>query len=239
MNIILLDPKQAIDAHRYQLDSRQAEHLNKVIKAESGDKLRVGIINGLMGEAKYLGENSEGFGEVEIIHLTQQAPKPLPLTLVLALPRPNMLKRTLLNISAMGVKKIILLNSAKVEKSYWQSPVLKADNLQRILLEGLEQARDTHLPELQMMTRFRPYVEDLLPREMAGKLALLAHPYQADDCPINLTQESILAIGPEGGWNEFEVSKWHEAGFKSVHLGERILKVETAVPALLSRLYPA
>ena len=239
MNIILLDPEQAISAQRYQLNSRQEEHLKKIIKAEVGDKLRVGILNGLLGEARYLGENEQGQVEVEIICLAQEPPKALPLTLVLALPRPNMLKRTLLNISAMGVKKIILLNSAKVEKSYWQSPVLKPDNLYRILLEGLEQARDTQLPELQMMTRFRPYVEDILPREVEGKLALLAHPYQADDCPINLEQECILAIGPEGGWNEFEVSKWHEVGFKSVHLGERILKVETAVPVLLSRLYPA
>ena len=239
MNIILLDPKQAVNSQCYELDLRQEEHLKKVIKAQVGDTLRVGVINGQMGLAQYLGENEQGRLEVKIVRLDQMPPTPLPLTLVLALPRPNMLKRTLLNISAMGVKKIILLNSAKVEKSYWQSPVLKADNLQRILLEGLEQARDTILPELQMMTRFRPYVEDILPREVSGKLALLAHPYQADDCPINLKQDAILAIGPEGGWNEFEVSKWHEVGFKSVHLGERILKVETAVPVLLSRLYPA
>lgn len=238
MNIILLDPSQAVNQDCYQLDPRQDEHVKKVIKAQVGDVLRVGLINGLMGEAKYLGDGDTECAQIEILNLHQTPPKPLPMTLVLALPRPNMLKRTLLNISAMGVKKIILLNSAKVEKSYWQSPVLKADNLQRILREGLEQARDTQLPELQMMTRFRPYVEDLLPLEKQGKLGLLAHPYQADACPINLEQDCILAIGPEGGWNEFEVSKWHEAGFKSVHLGERILKVETAVPVLLSRLYP-
>jgi RsmE family RNA methyltransferase len=239
MNIILLDPKQASSADRYQLDERQYEHLIKVVKVQVGDKLRVGILNGCLGDAKYLGENSQGQAEIEILQLNQAPPKALPLTLVLALPRPNMLKRTLLNISAMGVKKIILLNSAKVEKSYWQSPVLAPDNIDRILLEGLEQARDTQLPQWQKMTRFRPYVEDLLPLEMEGKIGLLAHPYQADSCPINLAQESVLAIGPEGGWNEFEVSKWKEAGFKSVHLGERILKVETAVPVLLSRLYPA
>jgi len=239
MNIILLDPKQAVSAERYQLDERQREHLKTVIKAKAGDKLRVGVLNGCLGEAEYLGENSQGLAEIEILQLNQAPPKALPLTLVLALPRPNMLKRTLLNISAMGVKKIILLNSAKVEKSYWQSPVLKSENIDRILLEGLEQARDTQMPEWQKMTRFRPYVEDLLPLEMKDRLGLLAHPYQADACPINLEQASVLAIGPEGGWNEFEVSKWQEAGFKSVHLGERILKVETAVPVLLSRLYPA
>lgn len=239
MNIILLDPKQAISVERYQLDERQYEHLIKVVKVQIGDKLRIGILNGCLGEAEYLGENGQGLAEIKVLQLNQAPPKAVPLTLVLALPRPNMLKRTLLNISAMGVKKIILLNSAKVEKSYWQSPVLAPDNIDRILLEGLEQARDTQLPQWQKMTRFRPYVEDLLPLEMEGKIGLLAHPYQADACPINLEQESVLAIGPEGGWNEFEVSKWKEAGFKSVHLGERILKVETAVPVLLSRLYPA
>jgi len=150
-----------------------------------------------------------------------------------------MLKRTLLNIASMGVKEIVILNSAKVEKSYWQSPVLEYENLQNILKEGLEQAKDTILPSIQLVPRFRPFVEDLIPTMSSGKHCLLAHPYDAEVCPVALKGDSILAIGPEGGWNEFEVEKWCEVGFKQVHLGERILKVETAVPVLLSRLYPA
>lgn len=243
MNLILLENEQQIDDNRYQLTSRQQEHLQKVVKAQEGDLLKVGLLNGLMGEGRYFSttvsdKNSHVTGQIEIVHLCQTPPKALPLTLILALPRPNMLKRTLLNISAMGVKHIVILNSAKVEKSYWQSPVLAPDNIRSILIEGLEQARDTILPTIEMMPRFRPYVEDILPMQKQDKLCLLAHPYQAESCPVDIQQPTILAIGPEGGWNEFEVQKWQEQGFQSVHLGERILKVETAVPVLLSRLFP-
>jgi RsmE family RNA methyltransferase len=106
------------------------------------------------------------------------------------------------------------------------------------LLEGLEQAKDTVMPNWSLIPRFRPFVEDQLPDILKGKVGLLAHPYLAQRCPIDIQQPCVLALGPEGGWNEFEVSKWHEAGMESVHLGDRILKVETVVPVLLSRLYP-
>lgn len=235
MNLILLAPEQVVSDDRYALNERQLKHIQQVLKKGQGDTLRVGVLNGAIGDAEFDAVQ----GEAVIQSLSIAPPKALPLELVLALPRPNMLKRTLMNITAMGVKTIYLLNSAKVEKSYWQSPVLTEASLHSYLIEGLEQARDTVLPTLHRQVRFRPFVEDILPTIMNGKIGLVAHPYQAEACPVALTEPSILAIGPEGGWNEFEMLKWGEVGMKTVHLGDRILKVETAVPVLLSRLYPA
>ncbi|MFT2111528.1 16S rRNA (uracil(1498)-N(3))-methyltransferase [Marinomonas sp. 2405UD68-3] len=236
MNIVLFDEAQQTEDGFFTLTQRQSQHFSSVVKAKPGDSIRIGQLNGKIGQGLYLGNEEK---RMQIMSLNEAPPSALPLTLVLALPRPNMLKRTLLNIASMGVKDIVILNSAKVEKSYWQSPILKYENLQTILKEGLEQAKDTILPSIQLVPRFRPFVEDLIPTMSAGKHCLLAHPYDAETCPVALTGDSILVIGPEGGWNEFEVGKWREVGFKQVHLGERILKVETAVPVLLSRLYPA
>jgi RsmE family RNA methyltransferase len=235
MNLILLAPEQALSDQQYKLSDRQIEHIATVLKKDHGDKLRVGVLNGLIGDAVL--DKSEW--RVTIETLANEPPKPLPMELILALPRPNMLKRTLMNITAMGVKKIHLLHSAKVEKSYWQSPVLKENSIYDYLVEGLEQARDTVLPAVHQHTRFRPFVEDVLPDLLVERMGLVAHPYQAEPCPVDLVQPCVLAIGPEGGWNEFEMQKWSDAGMQSVHLGDRILKVETAVPVLLSRLYPA
>lgn len=240
MNIILLDPQNTLGDGLYGLSLRQQTHVSKVIKAQQGDVLRVGVLNGKIGEGIYEPPNDDNqFGYIHSLNLSSQPPEPLPMVLVMALPRPNMLKRTLQNITAMGVKDLYLIHSAKVEKSYWQSPVLQTESIQQCLLEGLEQAKDTIMPNWTLIPRFRPFVEDQLPAILKDKVGLLAHPYLAKRCPIDIQQPCVLALGPEGGWNEFEVSKWHEAGMESVHLGDRILKVETVVPVLLSRLYPA
>ncbi|NLQ18116.1 16S rRNA (uracil(1498)-N(3))-methyltransferase [Marinomonas sp. M1K-6] len=239
MNIILLDAKNTLDDGLYGLTLRQQTHISTVIKAQQGDVLRVGLLNGKIGEGVYQPPSHDKAGYIHSLALFSSPPEPLPMVLVMALPRPNMLKRTLQNISAMGVKDLYLIHSAKVEKSYWQSPVLQTESIQQCLLEGLEQAKDTLMPNWSLIPRFRPFVEDQLPAILQDKVGLLAHPYLAERCPVDIQQPCVLALGPEGGWNEFEVSKWHEAGMQSVHLGDRILKVETVVPVLLSRLYPA
>ncbi|MBJ7538914.1 16S rRNA (uracil(1498)-N(3))-methyltransferase [Marinomonas transparens] len=239
MNLILLDTEHQLDQGRYLLSDRQQAHISKVIKAKSGDILRVGVLNGKMGEGQYEPPSDTSPGYIHFISLTQSPPKPLPMVLVMALPRPNMLKRTLQNISAMGVKELYLIHSAKVEKSFWQSPVLQTESIRQSLMEGLEQAKDTVMPRCSLVPRFRPFVEDQLPAILQGKVGLLAHPYFAKPCPVDIKDPCVLALGPEGGWNEFEVGKWLEMGMESVQIGERILKVETVVPVLLSRLYPS
>ncbi|TYL48698.1 16S rRNA (uracil(1498)-N(3))-methyltransferase [Marinomonas sp. IMCC 4694] len=238
MNSILLDPRNILVTGQFVLSVRQQAHITKVIKAEPGAVLKVGVLNGRMGEGVYEPPRDDKPGYMHSLNLFSSAPSPLPMVLVMALPRPNMLKRTLHNITAMGVKDVYLIHSAKVEKSYWQSPVLQMESIEQCLFEGLEQAKDTVMPKWSLIPRFRPFVEDQLPSILEGKVGLLAHPYQATRCPVDIQQPSVLALGPEGGWNEFEVDKWLEAGMQAVHLGDRILKVETVVPVLLSRLYP-
>lgn len=148
-----------------------------------------------------------------------------------------MLKRVLQTISAMGVPRLILLNSYRVEKSFWQTPFLAPEAIREQLLLGQEQARDTQLPEVIIEKRFKPFVEDRLPELAAGTLGLTGHPGNFPACPRAVEQPVTLAIGPEGGWIPYEVDMLKAAGLQPVQLGERILRVENAVPALLARLF--
>ncbi len=169
--------------------------------------------------------------------LEQNPPAKLPVTLLLALPRPKMLKRTLQTVASMGVAHLVLLNSYRVEKSFWQTPFLEPEAIREQLILGLEQARDTVLPEVTIEKRFKPFVEDRLPQLAAGSLGLVGHPGDFPACPRAVDSAVTLAIGPEGGWIPYEVDKLREAGLAPVQLGERILRVETAVPVLLARLF--
>lgn len=235
MNLLLLEDADFVAADRVVLEGRRLKHLQEVHRAEAGDSLRVGRLGGLMGSGTLL-ELGESRAELQI-QLDQPPPAKLPLTLLLALPRPKMLRRVLQTVSAMGVPRVVLLNSYRVEKSFWQTPFLQPAAVREQLILGLEQARDTVLPEVLIEQRFKPFVEDRLPAITAGSLGLVGHPGDYPACPRAVEQPVTLAIGPEGGWIPYEVEKLQEAGLQPVQLGERILRVETAVSALLARLF--
>lgn len=235
MNLLLLEDSDFIAANRVLLSGRRLKHLNEVHRAEAGDSLRVGHLNGLMGSGQLLRMDAE---QAELsVQLDQAPPSKLPITLLLALPRPKMLRRVLQTISSMGVPRVILLNSYRVEKSFWQTPFLEPAAIREHLILGLEQARDTVLPEVIIEKRFKPFVEDRLPGIATGTLGLVGHPGDYPACPRAVEQPITLAIGPEGGWIPYEVEKLQEAGLQPVQLGPRILRVETAVAALLARVF--
>ncbi|BCD85195.1 ribosomal RNA small subunit methyltransferase E [Pseudomonas solani] len=235
MNLLLLEEGDLIAPDRALLQGRRLKHLHEVHRAEAGDSLRVGLLGGAMGEGRLLSLEADR-AELQF-SLEQAPPAKLPLTLLLALPRPKMLRRVLQTVAAMGVPRLVLLNSYRVEKSFWQTPFLEPDAIREQLILGLEQARDTVLPEVVIEKRFKPFVEDRLPAITANTLGLVGHPGPWPACPRAVEGPITLAIGPEGGWIPYEVEKLQEAGLDPVQLGERILRVETAVTALLARLF--
>ena len=236
MNLILLYTSDFISPHLVRLTDRRFHHMRSVHQAQVGEAFKVGVLDGLVGQGK-VSALSDDYIELQV-QLDQAPPKPLPLHLIMALPRPKMLKRTLETAATLGVKDLWLINSYRVDKSYWSTPILKADKTREHLLLGLEQAGDTRLPRVHLRKRFKPFVEDELPALARNTRALVAHPYDAEPCPHPEASPTTLAIGPEGGFIAYEVEKLQEAGLESIHLGRRILRVETAVPVLLSRLFP-
>lgn len=236
MNLILLYASDFIDPHHVRLSDRRFQHMRSVHRAEVGERFRVGVLNGMIGQGDIIAFSDR---HVELhVRFDQAPPKPLPLQLIMALPRPKMLKRTLETVATLGVKDLWLINSYRVDKSYWSTPILRADKTREHLLLGLEQAGDTRLPRVHLRKRFKPFVEDELPAIARDTRALVAHPYEARPCPAPGSEPTTLAIGPEGGFIAYEVEKLREAGLEAIHLGPRILRVETAVPVLLSRLFP-
>ncbi len=236
MNLLLLHASDFIAPDRVRIDDYRFIHLKKIIKIVTGERIKAGLLNGNIGYAEVEQQNND---YIELtVKLTEQPPVALNVHLVLALPRPKMLKRIFQTISAMGVKQLSLIHSARVEKSYWQTPWLQADKMNQHLLLGLEQAQDTVLPQVHFYQRFKPFVEDVLPGLAIGRQAVVAHPGQGDFClqQVNRQQPAILAVGPEGGFSDYEVKKFIQAGFNRCQMGERILRVENAVPVLLGRL---
>nr|WP_262924542.1 MULTISPECIES: 16S rRNA (uracil(1498)-N(3))-methyltransferase [Pseudomonas] len=233
--MLLLEEADFVAADRVILADRRFTHMQEIHRVAVGDTLRVGRIDGPMGKATVL--RLEGHeAELQVV-CDLPPPAKLPLTLVLAVPRPKMLRRLFQTVATLGVPRLILVNSYKVEKSFWQTPFLAPAAIRENLILGLEQARDTVLPEVIVEKRFKPFVEDRLPSIAAGTLGLVGHPGPYPACPRAVEGPVTLAIGPEGGWIPYEVDLLGKAGLSPVQLGDRILRVETAVTALLSRIF--
>lgn len=235
MNLLLLETADLIAPATAVVSDRRAEHIRRVLRSKPGDSLGAGLLGGRMGIA--IVRAIDDHAVTLDLALAHDPPAPLPVTLVLALPRPKVLNRVIASATSLGVKRLVLVNAWRVEKSYWKSPRLEPSNLREQAIAGLEQARDTMLPAIELQRLFRPFVEGELPSLSDGTLRLVAHPGAAAELPGNVDGPVTLVIGPEGGWIVPEIDSLEKIGFVPVSLGPRILRVETAVAAVLSKLF--
>jgi len=237
MNLLLFEHGE-LNGTLLKLADRRSEHIIHVLGLRQGDTLRVGMLNGKTGSARVV--NMEG-SRVELeVHLTTHPTKITEIDLVLALPRPIMLQRILKQATVLGVRRFYLIRSDRVRKSFFQTHLLQPDRLKEILIQGLEQAVDTRLPEVSVHQRFMPFVQDVVPT-LTAECRLLAHPDEPATLPDlfaegKITGSTVLAVGPEGGWSDHEVLQFKQQDFHCFSMGSRILHVDTAVVVLLAQL---
>ena len=234
MNLILFDDEDCEKSQTIVLRDHRAEHIQKILKLDVAAKIRIGKINGAIGTAMIVKSAAEDV-RLEIVELDTQPPPASRVELILALPRPKSLKRCLRAIANLGIKSVHLIHSSKVDKSYWTAPVLNPPMMRQTLLEGLAIARDTRLPVVRLHNLFKPFAQDIAPH-LVETVAYVAHPSKLEVRPVAALVGSRIpiAIGPEGGFTDYEVGLLNEAGFQNLSLGERLYSVETAVPVIES-----
>ncbi len=235
MNIVLLDANQDCSSDIWSIeDQRQIKHLNQHLQLRAGDTLKVGVRDG----QRYLTEVQSITAQQIMLRpiQTESVPNKLPVHLILALPRPKVLRRMIMDAVTLGVERISLIHSYRVDKSYWQSPFLQ--QLDDYVTLGLEQAGDTIVPEIQLYKRFKPFVEDVLPTLITEQRpAYVAHPYAEQSMPHAIAHGCNLIVGPEGGFIPYEIDLLKKNGCQAMSLGNRILRTETAVSNILGRLF--
>lgn len=234
MNLILLNSDDHwIDAQRVRLSDRRAEHIRKVLRSQQGDTLRLGMLGGQRGTGRI--EAIDAQAVLITVQLVDPPPARHRFDLVLALPRPKMLRRILRTVAEFGVGSLHLVQTARVDKSYWQSPLLADAKVDEALRMGLERSRDTIIPQVHRHRLFRPFIEDRLPEIGQGRPCWIAH----QDADVGLSavagQPAVVMIGPEGGFVPFELTLAEQMGAQKVHLGGRILSVDTAVTTVLAQ----
>jgi RsmE family RNA methyltransferase len=249
VNLILLDAADLDAAGVARLGDARALHVARVLNATVGQQVRVGLVDGPLG-----------IGTVESVEADAVAmrcafdatPPPRPrVDLLLALPRPKVMRRLWSQLAALGVGQIILTNAARVERHYFDTHILEPSTYIPLLKEGLQQARDTWVPRVEVHRRLKVLVQDHLDTLFPAGPRLLAEPGEGPPLrealgPARATAtegaggpRTLLAMGPEGGWTEFELSLLAAHGFTTVSLGARTLRSDTAAVALLALAHDA
>lgn len=241
VNVILLDSAELGPGGLVRLTGPRARHITGVLRASRKDRLRVGVLDGPLGVGTVLSIAGES---VEIHCDLEPAIVPRPrVDVLLALPRPKVMRRLWAQLAALGVGRIILTNASRVERSYFDTHILGEACYRPLLIEGLQQARDTRLPEVAIRRRLKVLLEDELDVLFPDGLRVLAEPGAVRPLRTAVMQSAeervLLAVGPEGGWTTFELDLLAMQGFHLASAGPRPLRTDTACIALLAIVHDA
>ena len=241
MNLILLEPDEILADGTVVLSGKRARHVREVLKAEPGKEIRVGLIDGPMGTATVREDSKQ-------LHLNCTFSNEIPpvprVDVLLAMPRPKVMNRLWPVLAALGVGRILVSNAWKTERNYFDTHVLEPEHLRAGLVEGLQQARDTRLPQVGVHKQFKKLVEDKLDGFGPYAARLVAHPgagaFPSEKlAALPRAGRVLLAVGPEGGWTPFELELLAAHGFSPVSWGPRALRTDTACAVLLGLVHAA
>jgi RsmE family RNA methyltransferase len=241
VNLILLEPGDVGAGGDVGLSGGRAAHLRDVIGVSAGQTVRVGVLDGPIGTGVV--HTVDGASVHLRCTFEGSAPPRPPVDLLLALPRPKVLRRLWAQLAALGVGQIILTNAERVERNYFDTHVLTPECYRPLLIEGLQQARDTRLPAVSIHRQLKMLVEDHLDGLVTHGLRLVADPTATMSASAVAKERAgervLLAIGPEGGWNDFERRLLEAHGFHAIGMGPRTLRTDTACVALLALVLDA
>ena len=242
MNLILLEPNEIQAAGMAVLSGKRARHVREVLQAAPGEEIHVGIVDGSMGIAKILEDEPK---QLRLrCTLSDKVPPAPRVDLLLAMPRPKVMNRLWPVLASLGVGRILISNAWKTERNYFDTHVLEPEHIREGLIEGLQQARDTRLPQVGVHKQFKKLVEDKLDAFGPYAARIVAHPGEGTFPSERLAAlpkdaRILLAVGPEGGWTPFELELLAKHGFSPVSWGPRALRTDTACAVLLGLVHAA
>ena len=229
MNLLLFESHE-IDRPLPRTDAR-AQHLLEILHRREGDSFDAGLVDGPRGKGTLVAIAADA---LTLRFEWGNPPPPLaPITLILGLPRPQTARKILHDATTLGVAALHFVTAEKGEPGYAQSPLWHTGEWRRHLLAGAAQAFCTRIPSLA----YGKPLADTLAALPAGGTRLALDNYEATSvlgdavAEHSTAPEIVLALGPERGWSARDRDALRSAGFTLVHLGQRVLRLETAVVA--------
>lgn len=225
MNLILFEDR--FEQIRLDGGDPRAKHIRKVLRAKVGTKVFLGFVNGPRARAEVSALGDDGSLDLNVV-ATEPAPEPLPIQLLIGLPRPHTAKRILFEAASMGVQSLHFFEAEKGEPSYGQSSLWRTDEWKERIWLGTEQSFGTHVPEVSI----HPDLQFAISHLGAEGARIALDNYEAagplSEMIATDAKRAILALGAERGWSDNERDTFRKNGWKLAHLGPHVLRAETA-----------
>ncbi len=228
---LYLDADMQVGLH-VVIGAEQARYLKQVMRLQAGDKITV--FNGKGGE--YQAELTHVGKDIAecMLHTFVDVNRELPckVHIIQAANRSEKIETVLQKATEMGAASFQILNS---ERATFKIPGNKLnqrlERWQKIIIEAAEQSERTALPQVSWL--------DKLAKIDCKGASYILHPR---DAKLWLEVRSTMmggsdvtfAVGPEGGWTDHELEALQQKGFSALTFGPRIMRTETAAPALLA-----
>lgn len=229
MNLLLFEEQAA--SYRVEADDPRLDHVRNVLRCRVGDSLCIGVVNGPKGTARV--ETIHADHLIVAAEWESREPPPLPpVELWIALPRPQTARKILFEGTTIGVAAIRFFNAARSDPAYARSSLWSTGEWRQCCWRGAEQAFDTRLPEVS----WGDSLESRIGRAPSGATRWALDVYEGREALSQAKPGApplILALGPERGWAAADRELLRANGFHLHHLGERVLRLETAALAAL------
>lgn len=234
MNLLVILRSELILENKAVICGKRVAHLLEILGAKEGNVIKAGLFNGLKGTAKIVKiDKNEAVLETDF----QQSSEPkIPLTVIVGLCRPKVVSRLLADLTTYGVNRIDIVQTHYGDKGYWANDLFTENGIKECIIKGLEQSMDTIPPQVNLVKRFGPYSNDVLPQLVScNSKGFFGFPVSVNNSRnIPKGNNNAIAIGPERGFTKYEIEQFIKAGFEPISLGSRILRTESAVHAAVA-----
>jgi 16S rRNA (uracil1498-N3)-methyltransferase len=224
----------ASDGTTATLSGDQAAHLARVLRAEPGQIFDV-VANGFLHRAEVVKVSEREV--VFALHEELEMDAALPVHLLMAVFKFDHMEWGIEKATELGVARITPVIARRTEKHLAQAVVKRVERWRKIVREAAQQSRRSDVPVVDEPIGLKLALAGV----EAGTKLLLAETEEENSLSSELAGHRVsesagmaLAVGPEGGWTAEEMAMFIEAGWKSVTLGPRILRAETAAIAGLA-----
>lgn len=215
----------------------ELKHAAQVLRLRCGDHITVFDGNGEEHEAEILSIDKHEARALRLKTCTPDVEPRIELTLLQGIPKSDKMDYIIQKAVELGVYQIVPVQMENSLSRDMESLTGKVERWNRISREAAKQSKRTRIPKVCL---------PVLPEEASAaffmEAGIVLHEKETKKglkdtlkwCTMNRYRRLSVVVGPEGGISPVEINHFEERGFRTVTLGNRVLRTETASLAALS-----